>query len=517
MTTTSPPAAPVRERTSARVGVQRFGTFLSGMVMPNIAAFIAWGIITALFIQPGFTPVAQLGGFGKDPDGNAWVGLVGPMITYLLPLLIGFTGGFKVYGHRGGVIGAVVTMGVIIGAYGSTMFLGAMICGPLAALILKRVDAIWAGRIRPGFEMLVDNFSSGILGFALALAAFFGLAPVVKAITAALGGAVEWLITTGVLPIVSLVVEPAKVLFLNNAINHGVLTPLGLDEAAKNGSSLLFLVEANPGPGAGMLLAFTIFGVGAARATAPGALLIQFVGGIHEVYFPYALAKPQLLIALILGGATGVTTNLIAGSGLRGPAAPGSIIAVVGQGVLANKPGNIVGVLLSVFLSAAVSFLVAAFLLRLSRKRDLELADSAFSSAISRTSANKGKESSVLSGLAGAAAGGAGAVVETGPIRAIVFACDAGMGSSAMGASILRKKIKDAGIENVTVVNKAISNLDGSADLVITQRQLTERAKEKEPGARHVSVDNFMGSPAYDEVVELVKTQNAGAVPASAD
>jgi mannitol PTS system EIICBA or EIICB component len=488
MTTTSATPSGV---TQARVGVQRFGSFLSNMVLPNIAAFIAWGLITALFIPTGWAPNAMLGGF-EDADGVTWPGLVGPMITYLLPLLIAYTGGRMVYGVRGGVIGAIVTMGVIVGAAGTVMFLGAMICGPLAALILKQIEKLWAGKIRAGFEMLVDNFSAGIIGFGLALAAFFGLAPIIKAFTELLGGAVGFLIDSGLIPLASILVEPAKVLFLNNAINHGVFTPLGTEQVLEQGKSLLFLVEANPGPGAGLLLAITVFGVGAARATAPGAFIIQFIGGIHEVYFPYVLAKPVLIVGLILGGATGVTTNLIFGSGLVAPASPGSIIAVLGQ----TARDSYVGVILSVILSAAVTFLVTAIFLRASRKRDLAEADAAFESAVAQTQANKGKESAVLSGLA--AAGGAATISN------IVFACDAGMGSSAMGATVLRKKLKDAGVSGVTVTNKAIVNLDGTEDLVITQQQLTDRAKKQTPKAIHVSVDNFMNSPAYDEVVATV-------------
>src|SRR5690606_8593891 len=204
-------------------------------------------------------------------------------------------------------------------------------CGPLSAWLLKQLDKLWAGKIKPGFEMLVDNFSSGILGFLLALAAFFGLSPVIKWFSEVLGGAVGWLIETGLIPIASILVEPAKVLFLNNAINHGVFTPLGSEQVVEHGKSLLFLVEANPGPGAGLLIALTVFGVGAARATAPGAFIIQFLGGIHEVYFPYVLARPLLILAMIGGGATGVLTNVIFGSGLRAPAAPGSIFAVMIQ------------------------------------------------------------------------------------------------------------------------------------------------------------------------------------------
>ncbi|GAA5148173.1 PTS mannitol transporter subunit IICB [Microbacterium pseudoresistens] len=515
MTTTSP-AAP--STGGIRVGVQKFGTFLSGMVMPNIAAFIAWGFITALFIPNGWlgseSPVAAwrwadsaiLG--GGEVGGVEYPGLVGPIINYLLPALIAYTGGRMVHGVRGGVVGAVAAFGVISGAAGTVMFLGAMIAGPLTALVLKWVEKPWTGRIKPGFEMLVDNFSAGFVAFFMALASFFWLAPVIKWVTELLGGAVGWLVETGLLPLASIIVEPAKVLFLNNAINHGVFTPLGTEQVQEAGRSLLFLIEANPGPGAGMLLAITVFGVGAARATAPGAFIIQFLGGIHEVYFPYVLAKPLLILGLILGGMTGVLTNVIFQSGLVAPAAPGSIFAVLIQ----TAPGSHLGVICSVVFSAAVTFAVCAPILLASRRRDIA-AEAAngdpLAAAIAKTEANKGKSSSTLSNLAGAAGGVAAgtAAVATAEISNIVFACDAGMGSSAMGASVLRNKFKKAGIDGVTVVNQAIANLDGTADLVITQQQLTDRAKGQSPDSIHVSVDNFMNSPKYDEVVEMVRRQ----------
>ncbi|MGO1629127.1 PTS mannitol transporter subunit IICBA [Microbacterium sp.] len=497
-----------------RVGVQRFGTFLSGMIMPNIAAFIAWGLITALFIPTGWLgakgPVewmrwqdaAFLGG-GVGSDGTEYTGLVGPIITFLLPLLIAFTGGNVVYGHRGGVVGAVTAFGVIIGAEGTVMFLGAMIAGPGSAWILKTVEKLWDGKIRAGFEMLVNNFSAGFVSFFTALAAFFWLAPIIRWLTDLLGGAVGWLVNTGLIPLASIIVEPAKILFLNNAINHGVFTPIGTEQSTSLGKSLLFLVEANPGPGAGLLLALTVFGVGAARATAPGAFIIQFLGGIHEIYFPYVLAKPSLIVGLIAGGATGVLTNVIFDSGLVAPASPGSIFAVLIQ----TAPGSHLGVILSVVLSAAVTFAVSALFLLASRRSDLA-ADAAgrdsFSAAVAQTQANKGKSSSVLGGLSAAQ------TTATKTIENVIFACDAGMGSSAMGAGVLRKKIKDAGIEGVSVTNKAIANLDGTADLVVTQAQLTDRARQNEPDAVHVSVGQFMNAPEYDDVVEMIRAQREG-------
>lgn len=506
MTTSSTTAKPG----GARVGVQKFGTFVSGMVMPNIAAFIAWGFITALFIKTGWLPllgidatwVQQLGGWSSDPD-VVNVGLVGPMITYLLPLLIANTAGRMVYGTRGGVVGTIATVGVIVGA-GIPMFLGAMLVGPSSAWIMKKVDSLWEGKIRPGFEMLIDNFSAGILAMFMAIGSFFIIAPIVTAISNGLEEIIGFLVNNSLLPLASVFVEPGKILFLNNAINHGVFTPLGTAESLEKGQSILFLIEANPGPGLGILLAFLVFGVGLMRASAPGAILIQFVGGIHEIYFPYVLAKPLLVVAAIAGGATGVLTNVIFQSGLRAPASPGSIIAVLAQ----TPPGSFVGVILSVIFSAAVSFAVAAVIIRSGRKRDLEAmanGDDALAAAVAKNAANKGKDSSVGDLLGtGAAAGATAGVVTATKIQNVVFACDAGMGSSAMGATVLRNKFKKAGIEGVNVTNKAIANLDGTEDLIITQNQLTERASEKVPGAIHVSVDNFMNSPKYDEVVDMV-------------
>jgi PTS system mannitol-specific IIC component len=489
--------ASVAPPSTGRVRVQRFGTFLSGMVMPNLPAFIAWGLITAFFIPTGWTPNGVFGGFGTT-NGVANIGLVGPMITYLIPLLIAAQGGRMVYGLRGAVVGTVFAMGVIVGS-DTTMILGAMVCGPLGALAIKQLDRLWDGKIKAGFEMLVNNFSAGILGFGLALFGFIVLSPIFTWISTILGDGVKFLVNAHLLPLASIFIEPAKVVFLNNAINHGVLDQLGAQQVQQSGKSILFLLEANPGPGAGLLLAFTFFGVGIARATAPGAFIIQFFGGIHEVYFPFVLSKPMLLLAVIAGGATGVATNVAFQSGLVAPAAPGSIIAVLGV----TAKDSYLGVILSVVLSAAVSFLITAVILRASRKRDLaaEAADvDSFAAAVAQNAANKGGTSRV-SDLLGTGTNTATAT----KINSIVFACDAGMGSSAMGATVVRTKLKKAGITDVTVRNEAIANLTDDIDLVITQSQLTARAREKSPHAQHVSVDNFMASPRYDEIVEQVK------------
>src|SRR3954453_12643005 len=505
-----------RKSGSARVHVQKFGTFLSGMIMPNIPAFIAWGFITAFFIQTGWTPVGGIGGFWNNSARDQNIGLVGPMITYMLPLLIANQGGRMVYGGRGGVVAGGATMGVSVSSPYQPMFLGAMIMGPFAAWVMMRLDGIWEGKIKPGFEMLVNNFSAGIAAAALAVVGYFAFGPVVDKVSIALGHGVNFLIDHSLLPFASIIIEPAKGLFLNNAINHGVLTPVGINQAAANGQSILFLLEANPGPGLGVLLAYSIFGTGIAKSTAPAAAVIQFFGGIHEIYFPYVLMKPILLLGTIAGGMVGIGTLALFDAGLRAPAAPGSIIAVLAQ----TPRGSFVGVILSVVLACATSFIIFSLLLKLSRNSTVDLAE-----ATAEMEAMKGKRSSVAGALTASDEAVEDALDAAGlhhhgtteaahqdtaakPVHHIVFACDAGMGSSAMGASVLRNKIKKAGFADVDVKNVAIANLTDDVDLIVTHQDLTPRAQTMSPSAQHVSVDNFLNSPQYDAIVEQLRTTN---------
>lgn len=472
-----------QEQVTLKMRIQKFGNFLSSMVMPNLGAFIAFGLITAMFIESGWTPNEKL------------AGLVDPMIKYLLPLLIGYTGGKLIYDTRGGVVGAIATMGVIVGS-DVPMFLGAMLMGPIGGWVIKKFDSLIEGKIRPGFEMLVNNFSSGILGGLLAIISYLLIGPSVNVLTGWLAGGVEWLLDVGVLPLTSLFIEPAKILFLNNAINHGVLTPLGFEQVQKVGESVLFLLEANPGPGFGILLAYWFFGKGAAKRTAPGAAIIHFLGGIHEIYFPYVLMKPALFLAVILGGMSGVFTLTLFDGGLVGPASPGSFIAMLAVTPAGNHFANIA----SVLIATTVSFFIAVFVL----KRDKSEGD--LEEASQKVQEMKGKKSSVVSSLADEATT---AIEDIDPekIDHIYFACDAGMGSSAMGASLLRKKVKEAGLD-IQVSNAAIKDLPADAKLVITQEELTPRAKDQVPHAYHVSVDNFLSSPKYDELIEQLKAKS---------
>lgn len=344
------PYTPPVTGTGFKASVQRVGGYLASMVMPNIGAFIAWGLITALFIPTGWIPNAFL------------AQLVGPMILVLLPVLIGYTGGRLVHGQRGAVVGAVATVGIVVGA-NIPMFLGAMIIGPLTAFILKGFDRLVQDRVKPGFEMLIDNFSAGIIGGGMALLGIWVIGPAVDKVTTWAGSGVNWLVSHHLLPLASVIVEPGKVLFLNNAINHGVLAPLGVAQSHALGKSILFMIESNPGPGLGLLLAYLVFGPRSLRPTVPAAIVVQFLGGIHEIYFPYVLMKPRLILATMAGGAAGVATFMVTGAGLVATPSPGSIFAY-----LAVTPkGGYVGVLLGIVIAAGVSFFVASALLGFGR------------------------------------------------------------------------------------------------------------------------------------------------------
>lgn len=465
-------------QSNIKVAVQKFGNFLSSMVMPNISAFIAWGLITALFIPTGFIPSENL------------AKMVDPMVTYLLPLLIGFTGGKIIYDQRGGVVGAIATMGVIVGS-DIPMFLGAMMMGPLGGYVIKKFDQLIEGKVKAGFEMLVNNFSAGILGGLLTILSFLGVGPAVDVFSGWLMSGVDWLVGLGLLPLTSILIEPGKILFLNNAINHGILTPIGLEQVKQTGQSVLLMLEANPGPGLGVLLAFSIFGKGTAKRSAPGAAIIQFLGGIHEIYFPYILMRPMLFFAVILGGVSGVFTLVLLGGGLFAPASPGSILAIAA--VTPHQPSAFIANFAGILVAAAVSFVVSAFVLKTGKQEGEDIEEAA-----RKMQEMKGKKSSV----AGAFTANAGDMPAD--VNKIYFACDAGMGSSAMGASLLRKKVKEAGL-NIAVTNTAISNLPSDAQIVITQDELTPRAQNKVPKAYHVSVDNFLSSPEYDKLIDQLQ------------
>lgn len=449
--------------------VQRFGKFLSSMVMPNIGAFIAWGFITALFIEKGWLPNAQL------------ATLNGPMLNYLLPVLIAFQGGKLIGGDRGGVMGAIATIGVIVGAPDYPMLMGAMVMGPLAGFVIKKFDQAMDGRMPAGFEMLINNFSIGIFGMLLAIVGYYAIGPFMSAVLVVLKGGVQVLVNHNLLPLAAIFIEPAKVLFLNNAINHGIFTPIGIEQAAEAGKSIMYMLEANPGPGLGLLLAYWAFSKDkATKDSAPGAIIIHFLGGIHEIYFPYILMNPLVIVGPIAGNICAILFYSITKAGLVGPSAPGSIIAFMSM----SPKTSIAITALGVLIAAAVSFLVSSPIVKMAGSKSLEDAQKKTSDMKAES---KGQAAEVLSG----------ADVKTDDIKKIVFACDAGMGSSAMGATKFRNRIKPLNL-GITVTNTSVDNVPADADVVVCQYILQDRAVKSAPQARLVAIGNFLQDPNLD-------------------
>ena len=439
-----------------REAVQRFGRSLSAMVMPNIGAFIAWGLITAMFIPGGWLPNEHL------------AKMVSPMLKYLLPTLIAFTAGKNVSGYRGGVAGAVAAMGVIIGT-DTPMFLGAMIMGPIAGWCVKKFDNLVKGKVGAGFEMLVDNFSLGIIAMLLAIAGYLLIGGVVEGLSNALGSGVNWMLKHKLNPLLSLIVDPAKVVFLNNAVNHGIMTPLGIQQAAEMGHSMLFLVDPNPGPGLGILLACWVFGKGMTKQSAPGAAVIQLFGGIHEIYFPYVLARPLLLLPVIIGNICALSFFTLTDFGLVAPASPGSLISII----LRSPRGRTLIGILGVFIATAISFLLAIPIIK---------ARPDFQGENENTPSTED-----------------GALVKPlpGTIRKIVFACDAGMGSSALGATRFKARLMKNGLGSITCTNSAVDSIPDDADIVVCQSNLADRVH----GHEVVRITNFISDPALDSLL----------------
>ena len=450
--------------------IQNFGRALSAMVMPNIGAFIAWGLITALFIPTGWFPNEHL------------AKLVAPMLTYMLPLLIGYTAGHNVSGVRGGVIGAIATAGVIVGT-DVPMFIGAMIMGPLAAWCIKQFDKAVEGKVRAGFEMLVNNFSLGIIGMILAIVGYLSVGGAISWLTELFESGIVYLKDHNMLPLVSIFIEPAKVMFLNNAINHGILTPLGTVQVKELGESIIFFLESNPGPGFGLLMAYWCFGKGAAKSSAPGAVLIQFIGGIHEIYYPYILSRPLLIVPMILGASSSILFMTVAHAGLIGPISPGSIVSVV----IMSASGKMLINVAAVLVAATITFLTSALILRRGSKDDDTLPQNPF------TPKYKLDKQGVANGA---------------DVKHIVFACDAGMGSSALGATRFRKRIEPLQL-GIKVTNASVNSIPADADIVVCQQGLASRAAGNAPQVRIVAIENFLDDPALDALYAQMEALEA--------
>ena len=463
--------------------VQKFGKFLSAMVMPNIGALIAFGFLAALFIDTGWIP------------NKGFNSMVGPMLTYLIPVLIASTGGRMVGGDRGRVVGAIAVIGAIMSDTSITMLMAAMVIGPLAGFCIKKFDEAMDGHMPAGFEMLINNFSAGIFGMLLAMLGYLIIGPVMSGILEVMSAGVNTLVEHELLPLVAVFIEPAKVLFLNNAINHGIFTPIATAQAAEAGKSIMYMLEPNPGPGLGVLLAYMFFCKDkATKDSAPGAVIIHLLGGIHEIYFPYILMNPLVIIAPIVGNIAAIFWFNMTGCGLVGPASPGSIIAYL---MMAPGP-DMVKIVIGVLISAGISFAIASFLVKMSGNKSLEEAQ---------------QEMAAMKAQAKGEAPVPGTIERSSEIKKIVFACDAGMGSSAMGATKFRNRIK-SGRPDITVTNTSVDNIPADCDIAVVQATLADRAKKSAPQAQLITIGNFLADPALDALYVQLSTGDAPAAPA---
>ena len=431
---------------------RRVGHYLSGMIMPNVSVFITWGIITTL-IQ-----------YLRGPLQSSFLEMDRLMIQFLFPVLIAYTGG-RLIENRAGVVAAVAVIGMLTESE-DPQILGAMVIGPLIGWIVFLFDKYVLPKVKPGYEMLVRNFSAGILGMLFGYLSLVFIGPIIAGITNEIGFFVGWLIQRNLLLFTNLFIEPLKVLFLNNTLNHGILTPLGIEQAGDAGTSILFLIETNPGPGLGVLLAFILFSRKELKATASGAFMIHLFGGIHEIYFPFVLLNPLLFAAVILGGMSGTLVFEMFQVGLKVPASPGSIVVI-----LANAPQEmLLGVASGIAGSTLVSFIIAALVIRKDQTK---------------------KEISEK-------------VTKVTEIRTILFACDAGMGSSAMGASLMRQQLQASGISIPVDYTSIYRVNDDPHLLLITQNELKHLAEIQAPHAQLVTIGNFLDQEEYTKVITML-------------
>lgn len=468
--------------------LQKFGKTLSAMVMPNIGAFIAWGFITALFIANGWIPNEKL------------AQMVNPMLNYLLPVLVAYQGG-KIFGQdRGGVMGAIAVIGVIAGAPEYPMLMGAMLIGPIGGIVIKKFDKFMENRMPAGFEMLINNFSVGILGMLLSILGYYLIGPLMSTILVVLTCGVDILIQHGLLPLAAIFIEPAKVLFLNNAINHGIFTPIATMQVQEAGKSIMYMLEANPGPGLGILLAYFFFSKSkVTKDSAPGAIIIHFLGGIHEIYFPYVLMNPVLIVAPIIGNICAIFFYSITGTGLVGPASPGSIIAFLS---MSTKGSGGLFTLAGVIIAAAVSFLIASPIVKMSHDKSLE-------EALAKKETMKQESKGIVTNTETS-------LQTIADARLIVFACDAGMGSSAMGATKFRNRLKTAR-PDIKVINTSVDNIPSDCDIAVVQTILVDRAKKSCPRAQIIEIGNFLADANLDSLYFQLTTGDAMVVSGTAE
>jgi len=476
----------------------RFGRLLSTIVSQNVVILIAIGLIRALF-----------GVYGWFPNDNVNL-MVGPFLNWLVPALFGYTGGYLLGGRRGGTVAAIVVFGLALASNVSMIFIAVLI-GPVIGYMVNRIERVIENRLPSGYELLTANFIFAVLACGLAVVNFLYVGQFLSSILNKIN---EWILHvaySGWLPALAAFIEPAKVMFLNNVMAYGILGPIGISQIRQLSKSIFFLLESNPGPAIGMLLAYIIRLRGQVRRNAVSSLAIHALGGIQEVYFPYVLMKPQLLLALVLGNMSGIWIFQYWNAGLASIPSPPSLFLVIGLA----PPGDVFYVTAGIGVSAVVSMAVSLAVFGSAKEIDERKMGSREHALIRRLehveqweevspmlrrSPNIDQQDSAEPDMPAAAA------LAGDRKLTVCFACDAGLGSSAMGAAILRKKLRSVQLDgSVIVVHSSLDEIPREADLIVTHHYLLNRAKKNAPGRAYMSIGNYTDPAAYESILQKIR------------
>ena len=466
-----------------RNAIHKFGKFYSNIMINMIGIFIFVGILSVIF-----------GDYGWVPNENIYA-ISQFVYSYVIPALIAYAAGNhmgQIYekrldvpktgiNHAGGAIAVMAAAGIMI-ADKNCAILGAMILGPICGLLWKHVLEPLTRKAVQGMEMLTRNLVAAVVGAAFSIAAYYVLTPVLSAVTHVIMMGVDWLIAHKLICLTSVLIEPAKVFFLNNSIHHGILLPLAMQQAEQNGSSMLFLLETNPGPGLGVLLALWLSNRKKRKEYA-AYMFVECIGGIHEIYFPEVLANLWLLLALIPGGMAGILCMSVFHVASAGLVSPGSILTL-----LFMSGHHVLATLFAVAISTAVSCAIAFFILKRQGKWCTEAA----------ISAQEEKKEEVQEKRQ---------MLEKGQMQEIKigFICDAGVGSSAMGAALFRRKLKEEGMDGITAEAYAVDQIPEDLTIGVCQRAFLEILQKESNLSNIVTMESLLNQTEHLALIEKLR------------
>lgn len=424
--------------------LHKVGKFYTRIIMNNIGIFIFIGILSVIFNDHGWLP-----------DKNMYA-ISQLAYKVILPSFIAYEGGRSVGGKEGGIAGVLAISGVIWHE-SSAELLGAMLLGPAAGYLWKK-ECLWVEKYFPScMQMLGKNMLLGTTGALFSAADIYLILPLLKQTAALFFSWISFLTRCNMTACLSFFIEPAKVFFLNNVVNHMMLVPAGMEQIQETGSTILFLLETNPGPGIGVILAL-FYAKKLHKNETASVLTAHALGGIHEVYFPFILADLRLLPAVILGGLAGNISFHISKAAVKGMVSPGSIFSIL---IMADS-GCRWKILAGILLSAIVSFLTGILILK---KTSVYAKKYSFQKIPS--SSQKETDADPEGALQQEP------VQEENmrhSVKKIAFVCDGGIGSSVMGAALLRRKLQALGKTEINVEAYAVDLVPTDIDIIICQK-----------------------------------------------